>query len=62
MDSTIFRPADFIQVALDNLERALLLGCILVIGCRHLVLFEEHCVEITLIAIPALLPAGWCSI
>src|SRR5512138_331831 len=30
MDSTIFRPADFIQVALDNLGRALLLGCILV--------------------------------
>ena len=30
MDSTIFRPADFIQVALDNLTRALLLGCLLV--------------------------------
>src|SRR5437867_1817200 len=30
MDWTIFRPADFIELALDNLTRALLLGCLLV--------------------------------
>ena len=31
IDSTIFRPATFIEMSLDNLSRALLIGCLLVI-------------------------------
>ena len=31
VDSTIFRPATFIEMALENLRRALLIGCVLVV-------------------------------
>ena len=59
MDSTIFRPADFIQVALDNLTSALLIGCILVMIVLAAFLFEWRTALISLIAIPLSLMAGW---
>ncbi|HLO30164.1 MAG TPA: efflux RND transporter permease subunit, partial [Anaerolineales bacterium] len=58
MDSTIFRPADFIQVALDNLGRALLIGCILVMVVLAAFLFEWRTAVISLVAIPLSLMAG----
>ena len=58
MDSTIFRPADFIQVALDNLTRALLLGCLLVMLVLAAFLFEWRTALISLVAIPLSLVAG----
>jgi CzcA family heavy metal efflux pump len=58
MDSTIFRPADFIQVALDNLIRALLLGCALVMLVIVAFLFEWRTALISLVAIPLSLLAG----
>ncbi len=58
MDSSIFRPADFIQVALDNLSRALLFGCILVMVVIAAFLFEWRTALISLIAIPLSLMAG----
>jgi CzcA family heavy metal efflux pump len=58
MDPTIFRPADFIQVALDNLTRALLIGCILVMVVLAAFLFEWRTALISLVAIPLSLLAG----
>ena len=58
MDSTIFRPADFIQVALENLTRALLLGCLLVMVVLGAFLFEWRTALISLVAIPLSLMAG----
>ena len=31
IDTTIFRPATFIEMAIDNLTSALLIGCLLVV-------------------------------
>src|SRR6185503_8400924 len=58
MDSTIFRPADFIQVALDNLTSALILGCVLVMLVIGAFLFEWRTALISLVAIPLSLVAG----
>ena len=58
MDPTIFRPADFIQLALDNLGRALLLGCLLVMLVLAVFLFEWRTALISLVAIPLSLLAG----
>jgi CzcA family heavy metal efflux pump len=58
MDSTIFRPADFIQAALDNLTRALFLGCVLVMVVLAAFLFEWRTALISLVAIPLSLVAG----
>src|SRR5436190_1404662 len=58
MDSTIFRPAGFIQVALDNLTRALILGCLLVMLVIGAFLFEWRTALISLVAIPLSLVAG----
>jgi CzcA family heavy metal efflux pump len=58
MDSTIFRPADFIQEALDDLDRALILGCVLVMLVLAAFLFEWRTAVISLIAIPVSLVAG----
>lgn len=52
IDSTIFRPATFIEVALSNLNRALLIGCILVVVVLALFLFEWRTAFISLLAIP----------
>ncbi|MBX6342870.1 MAG: efflux RND transporter permease subunit, partial [Thermomicrobiaceae bacterium] len=59
MDSTIFRPADFIEMAIGNLTRALLLGCLLVVLVLGAFLFEWRTAVISLLAIPlSLMAAG----
>ena len=58
-DTTIFRPATFIELSLDNLERALLIGALLVILVIGLFLFEWRAALISVISIPlSLVGAG----
>ncbi|MCH7685178.1 MAG: efflux RND transporter permease subunit [Planctomycetes bacterium] len=52
VDTTIFRPATFIERALENLSRALLIGCVLVIAVLVLFLFDWRAALISSIAIP----------
>jgi Cu/Ag efflux pump CusA len=40
IDTAIFRPATFIEDSIDNLSRALLLGCVLVMGIIVVFLYE----------------------
>jgi CzcA family heavy metal efflux pump len=59
IDSTIFRPATFIELSLDNLTRALLLGSLLVVVVLFAFLYEWRAALISLVAIPlSLLTAG----
>ncbi len=58
IDSTIFRPATFIEMALANLNRALLVGCILVVVVLAVFLFEWRTMLISLLAIPLSLLAA----
>lgn len=58
MDSTIFRPATFIEMSLDNLRQALIWGCILVAIILILFLFEWRTALISLTAIPLSLVAA----
>jgi CzcA family heavy metal efflux pump len=58
IDSTIFRPADFIQLAFDNLIRALIVGCLLVMIVLGAFLFDWRTALISLVAIPLSLVAG----
>ncbi|MDD1750003.1 MAG: efflux RND transporter permease subunit [Methanothrix sp.] len=58
VDSTIFRPATFIEMALANLNRALLLGCLLVVAVLAVFLFEWRTMLISLLAIPLSLLAA----
>ena len=58
IDPTIFRPADFIELAYENLTRALLLGCLLVVLVLGAFLFEWRTAVISLMAIPLSLVAG----
>ena len=58
-DTTIFRPASFIETALANLSLALALGCLLVIVVLLAFLFEWRTALISVVAIPlSLLAAG----
>jgi len=57
-DPSIFRQADFIHQAIDNLTLALLLGCLLVIGVLIAFLFEWRTALISLLAIPLSLMAA----
>jgi CzcA family heavy metal efflux pump len=52
IDSTIFRPATFIEMAIDNLTVALLLGCALVVLILVAFLFEWRTAFISLASIP----------
>ncbi len=52
IDSTIFRPATFIERSLDNLSHALLLGCALVVLILVAFLFDWRTAVISLSAIP----------
>ncbi|HEY6776758.1 MAG TPA: efflux RND transporter permease subunit [Thermoleophilaceae bacterium] len=58
LDATIFRQADFIDSAIDNLTLALLLGCLLVILVLVAFLFEWRTALISLLAIPLSLIAA----
>ena len=58
IDSTIFRPATFIETAIDNLTRALLIGCLLVVFILALFLFEWRTAVISLVSIPLSLVAA----
>ena len=64
VDSTIFRPATFIEIAIENLTSALFIGSVLVIIILLLFLFEWRSALISAIAIPlsllaALLVLDW---
>jgi len=52
IDANIFRQADFIDMAIDNLTLALLLGCLLVVGVLIAFLFQWRTAVISLVAIP----------
>ena len=52
VDPTIFRPATFIERAIENLARALLIGCGLVVVILVLFLFDWRTALISLTAIP----------
>jgi CzcA family heavy metal efflux pump len=58
IDSSIFRPATFIELALENLARSLLLGCLLVMFVLAAFLFEWRTALISMVAIPLSLVAG----
>lgn len=51
-DSTIFRPATFIEMSLQNLNKALLIGCILVIIVLFFFLNDWRTALISVLAIP----------
>ncbi len=58
VDPLIFRPADFIQMALDNLTRSLIFGCLFVVLVLSMFRFEWRTALISLVAIPLSLVAG----
>ena len=58
IDTTIFRPASFIEQSIDNLTTALLIGVLLVILIIAAFLFEWRTAFISLIAIPLSLIAA----
>lgn len=58
IDSQIFRPATFIELAVRNLTTALLIGCLLVFLVLAAFLFEWRTAVISLLAIPLSLMAA----
>ncbi len=58
IDSTIFRPATFIELSIDNLTMALILGSLLVIIVLGAFLYEWRVALISVIAIPLSLVAA----
>jgi CzcA family heavy metal efflux pump len=58
VDTTIFRPASFIESAIHNLTTTLLLGCLLVVLILVAFLFEWRTALISLVAIPLSLVAA----
>ncbi|HPW17517.1 MAG TPA: efflux RND transporter permease subunit [Candidatus Aminicenantes bacterium] len=58
IDPTIFRPATFIEMAIANLQRALLIGCVLVILVLAFFLYDWRTALISVLAIPASLIAA----
>ncbi|MEK6288665.1 MAG: efflux RND transporter permease subunit [Acidobacteriota bacterium] len=58
VDSTIFRPATFIELALKNLNRALMIGCVLVVIVLVAFLYDWRTALISLTAIPLSLLAA----
>ena len=59
VDTTIFRPATFIERSIDNLTRALMIGCALVAAVLFLFTRDWRQATISLVAIPlSLLGAG----
>jgi len=58
IDTTIFRPADFIEISMHNLEQALLIGALLVVLILGAFLFEWRAALISLVSIPISLVAA----
>ena len=58
VDTKIFRPATFIERALDNLTHSLVIGCVLVIVVLALFLFDWRAAVISSLAIPLSLVAA----
>ena len=58
VDSTIFRPATFIEMSIANLNRALLIGCLLVVVVLVVFLWDWRTAVISLTAIPLSLLAA----
>ncbi|MBP3955857.1 efflux RND transporter permease subunit [Gemmata sp. G18] len=58
VDTTIFRPATFIERAIDNLSHALVIGCALVAVILVVFLFDWRTAVISLTAIPLSLVAA----
>ncbi len=58
IDTTIFRPATFIEQSIDNLTKALLIGALLVILVLGAFLFEWRAALISLVSIPLSLVAA----
>ncbi len=58
IDPTIFRPATFIEMSLHNLNRALLIGCVLVVIVLGFFLRDWRTAVISLTAIPVSLLAA----
>jgi CzcA family heavy metal efflux pump len=59
IDTTIFRPATFIELSIDNLTKALLIGALLVVFVLIAFLFEWRAALISLVSIPlSLIAAG----
>jgi CzcA family heavy metal efflux pump len=58
IDTTIFRPASFIEQSVDNLTRAMVIGILLVIAIIAAFLFQLRTAFISLIAIPLSLLAA----
>ncbi|HEU5118873.1 MAG TPA: efflux RND transporter permease subunit, partial [Isosphaeraceae bacterium] len=61
-DSTIFRPATFIERSINNLAHALMVGCILVVAILVVFLFDWRTALISLVAIPLSLVAAVLAI
>ncbi|TWU47000.1 efflux RND transporter permease subunit [Rubripirellula reticaptiva] len=57
-DTTVFRPATFIERALANLGHSMLVGCVLVVIVLLLFLFDWRCAVISATAIPLSLLAA----
>ncbi|MBU6238497.1 MAG: efflux RND transporter permease subunit [Planctomycetes bacterium] len=57
-DTTIFRPATFIERSLNNLSHSMLFGCVLVIAVLLIFLFDWRCAIISATAIPLSLLAA----
>ncbi len=57
-DTTIFRPATFIERALTNLSHSMLFGCVLVVIVLLMFLFDWRCALISATAIPLSLVAA----
>ncbi len=57
-DTTIFRPATFIERSLANLSHSMLLGCVLVILVLLVFLYDWRCALISAMAIPLSLIAA----
>ena len=58
VDTTIFRPATFIEESLGNLGVALVLGCLLVILVLSVFLFQWRTALVSVLAIPLSLMAA----
>jgi CzcA family heavy metal efflux pump len=58
IDSKIFRPATYIELSIHNLNRALLIACVLVVVVLAFFLFDWRPALISVVAIPLSLIAG----